>query len=73
MFAVASIDGTASIWDVESLKRVGNPFPPHPGAVPDVLFEPSGRLLVPISRTPKSGLPTFQRGSSSPAVSRDAT
>jgi hypothetical protein len=30
-----------------SRKRLGHPFPPLPGAVPDVLFEPNGRLLIP--------------------------
>ena len=64
LFTVASNDGTASIWDVESLKRVGNPFPPHPGAVPDVLFEPSGRLLLPYLSNAEewpTDLPTWER------------
>ena len=45
-FAVASNDGTASLWDLAARKRLGNPFPPVPGAVPAVEFEPNGRLLI---------------------------
>jgi WD40 repeat protein len=44
-YAVASGDGTASVWDVRSSTRVGNPFP-APDAIPAVLFEPNGRLLI---------------------------
>ena len=45
-FAVASNDGTASIWDVRSRTRLGNPFPPARGTVPDVFYEPNGRLII---------------------------
>ena len=64
MLTVASNDATASIWDVKSLKRVGNPFPPRPGALPSVLFEPSGRLLLPYLSYAyewPTDLPTWQR------------
>jgi len=44
-YAVASGDGTASVWDVRSATRVGSPFP-APDAIPAVLFEPNGRLLI---------------------------
>ena len=46
MFAVGSWDGTASLWDLRSRKRLGNPFPPYPGTIPGVVFEPNGRLLI---------------------------
>ena len=35
-FAASSNDGTASLWDLRSRKRLGNPFPPYPGAVPAI-------------------------------------
>jgi WD40 repeat protein len=44
-YAVASGDGTASVWDVRSSTRVGNPFT-APDAIPTVLFEPNGQLLI---------------------------
>ena len=44
--AVAADDGTASLWDVGSRTRLGDPFGPAPGVIPDLLFEPNGRLLV---------------------------
>jgi len=45
-YAVALNDNTASVWDVPSGTRVGNPFGPYTGAGADVLFEPNGRLLI---------------------------
>ena len=45
-FAVSSYDDTASIWDVRSGTRVGNPFGPYTGSGAVVLFEPNGRLLI---------------------------
>ena len=45
-FAVASNDHTASIWDLGTRMRLGNAFGPYPGTVPDVAFEPNGRLLI---------------------------
>ena len=44
-YAVASGDGTASVWDVPSATRVGNPLT-TPDAIPAVIFEPNGRLLI---------------------------
>jgi WD40 repeat protein len=44
--AVASNDHTASVWDLRSGVRLGNAFGPYIGTVPEVLFEPSGRLLL---------------------------
>jgi WD40 repeat protein len=49
-FAASSNDGTASLWDVRSRKRLGNQFPPYPGAIPALVFEPNDRLLmIPLS------------------------
>jgi WD40 repeat protein/class 3 adenylate cyclase len=45
-FAVSSYDNTASVWDVRSGTRVGNPFGPYGGNGAVVLFEPNGRLLI---------------------------
>ena len=45
-YAVASYDNTASVWDVRSATRLGNPFGPYTGTGADVLFEPNGRLLI---------------------------
>ena len=45
-FAVGSTDATSSLWDLRSRKRLGNPFPPYPGTIPGVAFEPNGRLLI---------------------------
>ena len=44
-YAVGSQDGTASVWDVRSGTRVGNPYV-SPDAIPQVVFEPNGRLLI---------------------------
>jgi hypothetical protein len=32
--------------DVRSRKRFGDVFPPDPGVIPAVAFEPGGRLLI---------------------------
>jgi WD40 repeat protein len=45
-YAVGANDGTASVWDVRSGTRVGNPFGPYPATDPTALFEPNGRLLL---------------------------
>jgi WD40 repeat protein/class 3 adenylate cyclase len=45
-FAVGSEDNTASVWDIPSRIRLGNPLGPYPGSVPEALFEPDGTLLV---------------------------
>ncbi len=45
-YAVSSLDGTASVWDLQSGTRLGDPFPPYPGASPTALFEPNGQLLI---------------------------
>ncbi|HJS97219.1 MAG TPA: protein kinase [Solirubrobacteraceae bacterium] len=45
-FALSSTDHTVSLWDLQSRARLGDPFGPYPGTVPEVLFEPRGRLLV---------------------------
>jgi class 3 adenylate cyclase/WD40 repeat protein len=44
--AVSSNDDTASVWDVRSGKRVGNPFGPYTANGDVMLFEPNGRLLI---------------------------
>lgn len=45
-FAASSTDHTVSVWDLRSRARLGDAFGPYPGTVPDVLFEPNGRLLI---------------------------
>lgn len=45
-FAASSTDHTVSVWDRGSRTRLGDPFGPYPGEVPEVLFEPGGRLLI---------------------------
>ena len=47
--AVAAADGTASLWDLGSRTRVGDPFPPTPGVLPSPVFEPNGRRVVGVS------------------------
>jgi WD40 repeat protein len=44
--AVASEDHTVSVWDVRSRTRLGDPFGPYPGTVPEALFESGGGLLI---------------------------
>ena len=44
--AVASNDHTASVWELASRARLGDTFGPYPGTVPEVQFEPNGRLLI---------------------------
>lgn len=44
--AVSSTDHTASVWDLPARERVGDQFGPYVGTVPNVLFEPNGRLLI---------------------------
>ena len=48
-FAVSSADHTVSAWDLSSRTRLGNTFGPYQGEIPDVLFEPNGRLLINIA------------------------
>ena len=45
-YAISSTDHTVSVWDVRSRTRVGGTFGPYVGTVPEVLFEPNGRLLI---------------------------
>ena len=45
-YAVSSNDHTASVWDLRSGTRMGNTFGPYPETIPEVLFEPNGRLLI---------------------------
>ncbi|HJS93661.1 MAG TPA: hypothetical protein VJ741_05315 [Solirubrobacteraceae bacterium] len=35
-----------SVWDLQSRKRVGNPFGPYDIGEPGAFFEPNGRLLI---------------------------
>jgi WD40 repeat protein len=48
LLAVSAFDGTATVWDVESRARLGDAFPvgEGQGLIPQVVFEPSGRLLI---------------------------
>jgi WD40 repeat protein len=44
--AVGAGDGTASVWDLQARKRLGNPFGPYDVNAPAVFFELDGRLLI---------------------------
>jgi WD40 repeat protein len=44
--AVASVDGTATVWDVRDRKRIGEPFPISTNLIPAVAFEPGGHLFI---------------------------
>ena len=44
--AVSGADNAVNVWDVQSRKRLGNPFGPYPGIVALAIFEPNGRLLI---------------------------
>jgi hypothetical protein len=46
LIAVASVDATATVWDVRDRKRVGEPFPMSATLIPAVAFEPGGRLFI---------------------------
>jgi WD40 repeat protein/class 3 adenylate cyclase len=37
---------TVSLWDLRSRRRLGNPFGPYPAAIPQMVSEPNGRLLI---------------------------
>jgi hypothetical protein len=42
-----AVAGTGlSLWDVDTHRRVGNGFPREEGWLPDIAFEPNGRLLI---------------------------
>jgi WD40 repeat protein len=43
---VGAGDNAASVWDLQSRKRVGNAFGPYRPLFPFALFEPDGRLLI---------------------------
>jgi WD40 repeat protein len=45
-FVVSSVDGSASVWELQSRTRLGNAFGPYPATLPAVLFEPDGTLLI---------------------------
>ena len=72
-YAVASNDNTASVWDVRSATRVGNPFRPYTGTPPAVLFEPNGRLLIELQTSAIEWPMNVNTWSNSRAVSPDAT
>jgi WD40 repeat protein len=44
--AVSSPDHTASVWDLETRSRLGNPFGPYLGTYPSALFAPDGHLVI---------------------------
>lgn len=46
LLAVSAQDATATVWEIRSRTRVGNAFPVGHGLIPQVAFEPSGRLLI---------------------------
>jgi hypothetical protein len=48
MLAVGAYDGTATVWDAGSRTRLGDAFPggEGQGLIPQVAFEPNGRLLI---------------------------
>ena len=36
----------ATLWDLRTHERLGDHFPEVPGVIPQVAFEPNGRLLI---------------------------
>ena len=44
--AAAADDGTISLWDVATRRRLGRPLAGHDGAVHDVAFSPDGKRLA---------------------------
>ncbi|MFL5852691.1 MAG: hypothetical protein ACJ77G_09445 [Solirubrobacteraceae bacterium] len=46
LLAVGALDQTATVWDIRTRKRLGGAFPTEKFFLPNVAFEPSGRLLV---------------------------
>ena len=46
LLAAADWTGEATLWDLRTHERVGDHFPKVPGLVPQVAFEPNGRLLL---------------------------
>ena len=46
LFAVSSNDLTATLWDIQTRKRIGNAFPTEPGVVPSAQFAANGDLII---------------------------
>jgi WD40 repeat protein len=46
LLATADLAGHATLWDMRTHQRVGDHFPKTPGSIPQVTFEPNGRLLI---------------------------
>ena len=46
LLAASDWTGEATLWDLRTHERVGDHFPKVPGLVPQVAFEPNGRLLI---------------------------
>ena len=46
LVAVAPANGGVTLWDLRSRRRLGDEFPQPPDVIPQVAFEPNGRLLM---------------------------
>ena len=69
LLAAGDWTGNATLWDLRTHERVGDAFPKVPGLVPQVAFEPNGRLLLTELTTASEGPSTARRSSGSPAGS----
>ena len=46
LLATGDWAGHATLWDLRTHERLGDHFPKVPGVIPQVAFEPDGRLLI---------------------------
>ncbi len=46
LVAVSPAEPGVTLWDLRSRRRVGDKFQPPPDVIPQVAFEPNGRLLM---------------------------
>ena len=46
LVAVSPAEPGVTLWDLRSRRRVGDKFEPPPDVIPNVAFEPDGRLLI---------------------------